>query len=183
MRNFLFTGAYWGVILVLIGLGYIYNTIANKNLPVFRIAVGVVILSIGIQIIYSTFNPKNSHLVLFKGKNISHTLSGDYSVVFGSSVIDLTDIDLTQGDVRKSIEVVFGGVEVYIPRNVQIEIKSETVFGSTDSPFGNSQGFGDRSFTQSAQADSLGKLTIRSECVFGSVEFKYKKQQQAEAEF
>ncbi|MBN2828804.1 MAG: hypothetical protein JXR56_00625 [Candidatus Cloacimonetes bacterium] len=183
MRNYLFTGVYWGIILVLIGLGYIYNTVAHKNLPVVRMAIGVVVLTIGIQIIYSTMNPKGSHFVLFRGSKVTHETAGDYSVVFGSTTVDLTDIDLTQGDVRKSVEVVFGGAEIYIPRDVPVEIKSETVFGSTETPFGNSQGFGDRSFTKSAVSDSLGKLIIKSECVFGSVEFKYKKLKKTEADF
>ncbi|MDP8231085.1 MAG: LiaF-related protein [Candidatus Zophobacter franzmannii] len=175
MRNFIFSGAYWGAVLVLIGLGYIYNTIAEKNLPVFKIAFGIIVLTIGIQIIYSTISPNKTNFVMFKGSKVNHTSAGDYSVVFGSTVIDLTNVDLTQGDVVKTVEVVFGGADVYIPRDVPIEIKSETVLGSTESPFGNSSGFGDRKFTQGAKSDTLGTLVIKSECVFGSISFRFKK--------
>ncbi len=175
MRHFLFSGAYWGIILVIIGLGYIYNTMAGKHLPVFRIATGLVILSIGVQIIYSTVSPKKSNFTVFSESKHNHSSSTSYSVVFGSTTIDLTNVDLSEGNVKKNVEVVFGAAEVYISEDMNVEIKAETVFGNTESPMGESSGFGDRSFEQVGDKKSPNRLIIKSECVFGNIEYIIKK--------
>ncbi len=180
MRNFIFSGAYWGIILVLIGLGYVFNSVADKHLPIFRMAVGVVILSIGIQIVYSALSPKKSSYTVFRETTVNHDTSGSYSVVFGATTIDLSNVDLSQGDVKKRIECVFGSAEIYIPRDVDVEIKAETVFGNTESPFGDSSGFGDRKFVQKGTEEKTHRLIIKSECVFGNVEFLYKKAKKKE---
>ena len=56
--SFLSTAAFWGVIIVLIGLSIILREVFHVNIPFVRIIFGVLLIYWGVKIISNGFYPK-----------------------------------------------------------------------------------------------------------------------------
>lgn len=86
---------------------------------------------------------------------------GKADVVFGSAEIDLRGARLAGGQATLALSVVFGGIEVYVPRDWQIVLEGSPVLGSIE--------------TRRAAGPDVPRtatLTIRGSAVFGSIEVK-----------
>jgi predicted membrane protein len=85
---------------------------------------------------------------------------GKADVVFGSAEIDLRGARLAGGQATLVLSAVFGSIEVYVPRDWQVQIQGTPVLGSIESH---------RKAPGAAAAETL---TIKGSAVFGSVEVK-----------
>lgn len=85
---------------------------------------------------------------------------GKADVVFGSAEIDLRAAKLAGGQATLVLSVVFGGIEVYVPRDWQIVLEGTPVLGSIDS------------HKKAAAVPTTQTLTIKGSAVFGSIEVK-----------
>lgn len=86
---------------------------------------------------------------------------GKAEVVFGSAEIDLRAAKLAGGEAALALSAVFGGIEVFVPRDWQVVLEGSPVLGSIESrkPAAPEGGTG-------------GKLFIKGSAVFGSIEVK-----------
>ena len=91
---------------------------------------------------------------LFKGTEIN--------TVFGEVILDLRKTDIEEGETRVEVNVVFGGVEIYVPSNWEIVINTTNVLGETE----------DKRFYTEETTSSTKKLIINGACVFGGIEIK-----------
>lgn len=85
---------------------------------------------------------------------------GKADVVFGSAEIDLRAAKLAGGQATLVLSVVFGGIEVYVPRDWQVVLEGSPVLGSIDS------------HKKAATVPTTQTLTIKGSAVFGSIEVK-----------
>jgi len=86
---------------------------------------------------------------------------GKADVVFGAAEIDLRGARLAGGQAALALSVVFGGIEVFVPRDWQIVLEGTPVLGSIETHR-----------TSAPDVPKTGTLTIRGSAVFGSIEVK-----------
>ena len=100
----------------------------------------------------ATFSEQNANFENeeFKG--------ADLTAVFGGVKCDLRQAIINSDTVIKA-ESIFGGVEIYVPSNVKVKIKSTPIFGGvTDKSLHNQE--------------SEHTIYINSTCIFGGVDIK-----------
>jgi hypothetical protein len=159
--SFFFGNVFWGVLLLLWGLSLILKGFHIVDLPLVKIFFAVVIIMFGIRILVGW--PHHDH---YKSNGIHGRIvnSGgtEYSTVFASQTIDLTDLKPDSQPLE--INVVFGNAYVILPDDISFEIQPTSVFGSTQVP------------TKPAPAMNkpLGTVKIDATAVFGKLEFEYK---------
>lgn len=86
---------------------------------------------------------------------------GEISAVFGGMELDLRDAVLAHGEAVLETTVVFGGLELRVPREWRVAIETTTLFGGTEM---------ERS--QPGPDQASGELTITGTVVFGGIEVK-----------
>ncbi len=103
---------------------------------------------------------EDTHCATFGSKNIKYdgqTFYGnDLTAVFGSVTCDLRGAIITE-DIIINANATFGGVDIYLPDNVNVEIKSTAIFGGTDDK---------RRFSELPGAPTV---YISAICLFGGV--------------
>src|SRR5699024_11204696 len=57
---------------------------------------------------------------------------GEVTAVFGGTKIDLRDVRLAEGGAHLELNVVFGGITLIIPQNMQIEASGTPLFGGCE---------------------------------------------------
>jgi predicted membrane protein len=85
---------------------------------------------------------------------------GKADVVFGSAEIDLRDARLAGGQATLVLSAVFGGIEVFVPRDWQIVLEGTPVLGSIESR------------KKAGSVAATQTLTVKGSAVFGSIEVK-----------
>lgn len=100
----------------------------------------------------ATFSEQNANFENeeFKG--------ADLTAVFGGVKCDLRQAIINSDTVIKA-ESIFGGVEIYVPSNVKVKIKSTPIFGGVTDKSVHSQ-------------ESEHTIYINSTCIFGGVDIK-----------
>lgn len=79
--------------------------------------------------------------------------------VFGSVELDLKGAVIKQDQVINA-NAIFGGIEITVPTNVNVKIKSTPIFGGTSNK------------AKTTYNESLPTLYINSTAIFGGVEIK-----------
>lgn len=107
-------------ILVIIGLSIIFKGILGGK------------VNSEIKKINESRNGENSYCATFSGQNVNFDgekfTGADLTAVFGGVKCDLRNA-IIDSDVVINASSTFGGIEIYIPSNVKIKIKSMPIFG------------------------------------------------------
>lgn len=169
----IFTGVFWGVILILIGLGVIINVVFGIKIPIFRTIFALFLIYIGIQMLtgISVWN-KSKKAAVFEEKTIEVTTASDkYDVIFGKGEIDLSGIEPKDQNVRVDINTVFGGSVIKINPALPTKIIASAVFGGAHLPDGNVVAFGQYTYKTENFKSAEKHLLIYASVVFGGMEF------------
>jgi predicted membrane protein len=86
---------------------------------------------------------------------------GKAEVVFGSAEIDLRSARLAGGQATLFLSVVFGGIEVTVPRDWEVVLEGNPVLGSIESHK-----------APAPEGGRTGTLFVKASAVFGSIEIK-----------
>ncbi len=156
--SFLFGHVFWGVLLLLWGLSLILKGLNIVDLPLVKIFIAIVIILFGLRLL---IGPRHFRTHSVRG-SITSSGSTEYTSVFGSQTVDLTDIKPDAAPL--DVTAVFGSTYVILPNDINFEITPTAVFGSCTVPPKPSQ----------AQSNPAGKIFIEANAVFGKVEFEYK---------
>lgn len=175
--GFVFTGVFWGVVLILIGLGVIINVVFGVKIPIFRTIFALFLIYLGIQMLTGTsFWNKSKKTAIFEEKAIEVTTASDkYDVVFGKGEIDLSGIELKEHNVRVDINTVFGGSVIKINPALPTRIVASSAFGGAHLPDGNMVAFGQYTYKTENFKSAEKHLLIHASVVFGGLEFVTKK--------
>ncbi|MGC8803613.1 MAG: hypothetical protein ACP5PS_07580 [Bacteroidales bacterium] len=172
------TGAFWGILLIIIGLSIIIKIVFNIDFPIFKILIAFFFIYLGLRILIgNTFRPfhadKNEHTVIFGERVFLRPEPGmEYNVVFGKALFDWQHYrpDSTNNQhIDVKINTVFGSSEMLLPPDMPVRIDASAAFGEARMPNGNTATFGNTSYVaDSAEANANGQLNIRADVVFGS---------------
>ncbi len=171
-------GLFWGLILILIGIGIVIRVVFNIDFPVVKFLVAFFFIFIGIKILVGNFDFRkgntNDNTTIF-GESKVVGIEGDhkeYNVIFGSSIIDLRDIDLSGGSKEIEINTIFGGTILKIDDKTPVKIKAEAVFGNAELPNGNTATFGTNRYESESFSKDSSYLYVKADVVFGSLKVK-----------
>lgn len=149
-----------------------FNMIWKLMLPAVLVAIGISFIfkdTIGSKVskeikkLNENKTGDNSYCATFSGQNVkfeNEEFSGvDLTAVFGGVKCDLRNAIITKDTVINASST-FGGIEIYVPSDVKIKIKSVPIFG----------GVSDKS--SRTTSDTSHTIYINAQCVFGGVEIK-----------
>ena len=118
---------------------------------IWKLAFPAILVAIGLSIIFKDAlggkvsseikklnekrNGENSYCATFAGQNVNFDeekfTGADLTAVFGGVKCDLRKA-IIDSDVLINASSTFGGIEIYVPSNVKIKIKSTSIFGGVE---------------------------------------------------
>lgn len=138
-------------ILVIIGLSIIFKDIIHTK------------VNKEIKKLNKNKSGDNEYAATFSGQNLKFDdeefKGADLNAVFGGIKCDLTKAIINSDQVINA-SAIFGGVDIYVPSNVKVKVKSTPIFG----------GVTDKS--NQTTDDGSHVIYINAVCVFGGVEIK-----------
>lgn len=157
-----FIHLYWPVLLILFGVfGFIRFVFFPKKSKFYE---------------HRYFSAKNTggccngrveqNNVFQKGENIVLDpifKGGEVNAIFSESVLDLRKTQIADGETRLEINVVFGAVQIFVPKEWNVQLNVESVFGAFEDK---------RPVQDIADKDPNKTLLIFGSCVFGAGELK-----------
>lgn len=138
-------GLFFPIVLIIVGVSFILKN-QLKNATSKKINV----------------KNKKEYCACFSGQKLNFNeeeFSGcDLSAVFGGIDVDLID-SIIKSDIVINATAVFGGIDIIVPKDVNVKINSTSVFGGVDNKVKESKN---------------NKITIyvNTTCLFGGVEIK-----------
>jgi hypothetical protein len=171
---FLFSGAFWGMVLVLLGLSIIIKVVFHVHLPIVRIVFGLIIIYFGVRLIAGGFWPHRccggpDRVFFTESKITAATFTGrEHSVVFGKSVVDATG-PLGEKNRDFNVNTVFGQTDLRISSAVPTICRVNAAFSGAQFPDGNTIAFGDYTYKSKSYSEGVPCRTIKANVVFGGL--------------
>lgn len=100
---------------------------------------------------------------VFNGKKLDFSnqtyKGGKYDVVFGSLELDLSQA-IIEEDIVIEASVIFGGMDIFLPENVNLDVNSTNIFAGTD--------------YKKVENNLENRVTVylNSSCIFGGIDIK-----------
>jgi hypothetical protein len=171
--GFLFSGLFWGLVIVLAGLSVILNVAFGLKIPFFRILFGLVLIYIGISLVIGTRVRVRTHnTTAFDESTMEVTKAGEYNVLFSRSVIDLTRVELKPGRNKVEVNTVFGSAVIKIDPATPMRLHASAAFAGAHMPDGNTLSFGDYNWQSDSLRDTIPFLDVEVSVVFGALEIQ-----------
>lgn len=172
------TSLFWGVVLILIGLSIIVKIVFNIDFSIFRVLFAFLLIYLGIKLFigkdFILFSGKNTEQsIIFGERTIDKIEDGkEYNIIFGGGKLDLRSMVFPESaKIHVKINTVFGGTQIFINKNIAVEINAHTVFGGTKLPDNQTSAFGDASYKRdSSQRKVL--LILETNTVFGGTQIR-----------
>ena len=138
-------------ILVAIGISIIFKDVIGGN------------VSKEIKKLNENKTGENEYCATFSGQDIKFDgeqfKGADLTAVFGGVKCDLTNAIIEQ-DVIINTSSIFGGIDIYVPENVKVKVKSSSIFGGVSDK---------KRYNKKEDAHTI---YINATCMFGGVEIK-----------
>lgn len=175
----IFSRFFWGLLLILFGVGLILERIFDLDLPLWRIFWSIVLIALGIGIILPhdrkwkdelKRNAEEGDIVFEEARIEGDESKNKYDVVFGKAVIDLTKLAKPSKNRKIEINTVFGSAIAKTNQNLPIKIKVTSAFGEATLPNGRSTAFGDSYYETKAYDPKKPAIFIEANVVFGKLE-------------
>jgi predicted membrane protein len=175
--SFLSSAAFWGLIIVLIGLSIILREVFHVNIPFVRIVFGILLIYWGVKIISGGFNRKwDRNNIVFNEADVKYDSGkNDYNIVFGNGVIDLFRIEAPTEKRKIDVSVIFGHGNLILNDSIPMKVKMTAVFGSAEAPGKTANGFGENTYTTSAYSENAPYILVDATTVFGKTEIENRK--------
>ena len=170
----------WNLIGLLVGVALLLGcqNIIDFDL-IWKLAFPTILVIIGLSIIFKDAlggkvsseikklnekrNGENSYCATFAGQNVNFDnekfTGADLTAVFGGVKCDLRNA-IIDSDVVINTSSTFGGIEIYVPSNVKIKIKSIPIFGGVENK------------ANTKEDEKSHTIYINGIAVFGGVEIK-----------
>ena len=174
--GFLFSGVFWGTMLILLGISIILKVVFNISIPFFRLFFAFFFVYLGLQILIG--RPPHAgdrRTVVFGGRTVrADERNAEYHAVFGRGVFDLSGVDVSSGTVRASVNTVFGAGEVLLDPSMPVIVHGSAVFGEASFPDGGSAVFGEHTYRSPSYDPSRPHLSVRVTVVFGGLRIRHR---------
>ena len=168
---------FWGLLLIIIGLSFIFRIVFNIDFPLFKIIIAFLFIFLGLRLLFGSFGVINikggENDVIFGEKRFNHFEDRkEYNVIFGKGVYDLRNMDPGEDGMKIKLSTIFGASEVRLSRDIPVRIKVDAAFAGAELPNGNTAVFGNTAFESPGLDTSQPFLDIKIDVVFGGVEVR-----------
>ncbi len=169
--SFVFSGLFWGAIVVLIGLTIILNGVLGIRIPIVRIVFGLLLIYWGISLLLGLSVRRTSGATIMSDSRVMSTeATGKQDVVFGKSTIDLTGVQLKPGANHYEVNTIFGASTIRLNPAIPAKVKVTSVFGGVRLPDGANIAFGENTWLSPAFKADSAYLYVKAAVVFGATE-------------
>ena len=175
--GFIFSGVFWGAIIVIIGLSIILNVVFGVRIPLFRIVFALFLIWLGITLLTGgSFWSKDKNKAVFEEKRIDVIKKeSKYDIVFGKGIIDLSKVVLEDKIFNVEVNTVFASGTIEIDSNMPAKIIVNSVFAGARMPDGNTIAFGQYTYKSDSLKEETSYLKVQANVVFGSLQIINKK--------
>lgn len=123
----------------------------------WKLVVPVIFVLIGLKMIFKdTFNKKKPHQNIYDNQLYT---GGNYDVTFNGLILDLTKAYLNE-ETNITISTLFGGVDLYLPDDVNIQIQSSNFLGGVDL------------HKRENKIENTKVIYLNARCIFGGINIK-----------
>ena len=167
----LFSGIFWGSLLVFIGAAVILKAVFHINIPIFRLFFAFLFIYIGIRILMGSVyrrTPgfcKQAAVLTESAKNASQ----EYNTVFGKRTVDLTGIALADKNENVECNAVMGALTIRLKSSTPTVVECNAIFGDIRTPDGDNLSFGSRTYQNEAYLPDKPHVRLEVNAVFGNV--------------
>lgn len=168
--GFIFSQVFWGIFLILLGVSFILKVLFHLDIPVIRLFISFILIYMGLRVLTGGFGWERNHRnIIFNDYQFKVKADGDYNIIFGQGVVDLTGYEV-DANTRIKINVIFGSGLVKLDPAQPLKIKVDAAFAGAKMPDGNMISFGEYSYqTPAVQKDQpYGKVEVS--VVFGEIQ-------------
>ena len=167
--SFVFSGLFWGAIVVLIGITIILNGVLGIRIPIIRIVFGLLLIYWGVSLLVGARFGRSGAAV-FSDSEVRASSAGKQDVIFGRSVIDLTGIVLKEGVNRYEVNTVFGASIIKLDRAMPVKVVASSAFAGVKMPDGGNIAFGETTYRSMSLKEDSTYLLVKASVVFGGTE-------------
>jgi len=167
--SFVFSGLFWGAIVVLIGITIILNGVLGIRIPIIRIVFGLLLIYWGISLLIGARFGRSGTAV-FSDAEVKATSAGKQDIIFGRGVIDLTGIVLREGINRYEVNTVFGASVIKVDRSMPVKVVASAAFAGVKLPDGGNVAFGESTWRSPNLKEDSTYLLVKTDVVFGGTE-------------
>ncbi|MGB4660267.1 MAG: LiaF domain-containing protein [Mobilitalea sp.] len=154
----------------------------DLNFSIWKLVVPVILIFVGIRIMFQGAfrkGPKFNANADGSGRSFTGAAHSDYSAVFSSNTIHVTEVfngtnlnaifggvvldlrnAIINGDVEINATAVFGGIDIFLPNGVKIKSNNVPIFGGVTNKA-----------TQSSDPNAP-TIYLNSTCMFGGIDIK-----------
>lgn len=123
----------------------------------WKLVVAVIFVLIGLKMIFKdTFNKKKPHQNIYDNQLYT---GGNYDVTFNGLILDLSKAYLNE-ETNITISTLFGGVDLYLPDDVNIQIQSSNFLGGVDL------------HKRENKIENTKVIYLNARCIFGGINIK-----------
>ena len=167
----IFTGVFWSVVLVLLGVGVLLNVILRTRIPFFRIFIALLLIYCGIALL---FGPR-WHARRWQGfhesdRTFVSSQSNKHDLVFGSGEVDLTGLEVKDSVTREEVDVAFGQGRIKLRADVPVRVEVSSAFAEVKLPDHWHSGFGDHTYESKGLDKTKPYLLVKTDVAFGQLD-------------
>ena len=174
--NFISTGVFWGVIIILFGLSILLREVFHVHIPFVKIVFGLMLIYWGVRMITGGVWNRSSNSTVFSEAEMQYDAKhDDYDIVFGSGTIDLFKMELPTQNRKVEVSVVFGSGTVIINDSIPMKIEMNSVLGASVMEDKQTSAMGKTYNTTSAYKEGQPYVLLETNVVFGRLVLKSKR--------
>ncbi len=171
-----------GVLIVFLGLAFLGNNFGLIEFSfqmIWRIALPVLLILFGINLIRAKTGHNDKHFRAVLGglekKGNWEVESGTYTVFMGGIDLDLRDAQIPLGETVLHINVMMGGVDIIVPKDLNVICEGSVYLGGMEMLDRSTGGIvGATTATQTGSDDPARTLYIKFTGLMGGIEVKAK---------
>jgi hypothetical protein len=161
-------GLMLGLFLLLAGLSVLAKEVFGVEIPVFRLAFALLLLYAGVSLLAGTAGYRTprpwDEVVVFGVTELDVSGRDEATVLFGQGTVDLSSV---QPPRKLTLNVIFGDAQLRYAPDTPLRIVSNTAFGATELPGGQTLPFGERQWTSPAWLADQPAIELTTNVVFG----------------
>lgn len=173
--KFLFTGIFFGTLLVLWGLSLIIETIFGISIPIVKVGFACFLIYSGLMLIKGIYEVQQQKIIFFSQESVTADeakAQNAYKIVFGQGTIDLSNITADSDEVINiQIYTLFGKAMLKINPEIPTIVNATSIFSSVTFPDKTVISLGNYRYSSDSPAKKT-KIFVDATAVFSDFEIK-----------
>ena len=168
----LFSGLFWGVFLVLLGVSVMLKAVFHIDIPVFRAFFALFLIFLGVKILLGGSGRRDADCwPTWSTTSPAKPVDGiSYDVVFGKRLLDLGAMEWNGENARVHLQTVFGHTTLKLSPSIPTVLKVSTAFASAQFPDESAAAFGNYAYKSRAFQEGKPCVTVKASVVFGALD-------------